>query len=73
MKVIDLYKQLEILLQSGQEDLQVMISTSADYVPLEVVEIEDDKCCLCDRWTPGFDNPHEAKKVRIHQRWDDGE
>lgn len=73
MKVIDLYKQLEILLQSGQEDLQVMISTSADYVPLEVVEIEDDKCWLCDSWTPVFDNPHETKKVRIHQRWDDGE
>ena len=56
MKVIDLYKQLEILLQSGQEDLQVMISTSADYVPLEVVEIEDDKCWLCDSWTPVYES-----------------
>ena len=55
MKVIDLYKQLEILIKSGQENLPVIISTSCEYTPLEVVEIEDTECCLCDSWTPVFE------------------
>ncbi len=56
MKVIDLYKQLHILMDSGQENLQVMINTSDTYNPLEVVDIIGEKCCLCDSWTPVFED-----------------
>lgn len=62
MKVIDLYKQLEILIKSGQENLPVMISTSIEYTPLEVVDIQEGECCLCDTWTPVFDDDKTVKQ-----------
>ena len=61
MKVIDLYKQLGILIRSGQENLPVMLNTSDNYKPLEVVDIIDGKCCFCDSWTPVFEDI-EAKQ-----------
>lgn len=66
MKVIDLYKQLEILIKSGQEDLPVIINTASTYAPLEVVDIDDGKCHLCDSWTPVFDTDstdNESKEI----------
>ena len=64
MKVIDLYKQLEILINSGQENLSVMISTSSEYTPLEVVDIQEDECCLCDTWTQVFDDKEKEEEVK---------
>ncbi len=64
MKVIDLYRQLRILIESEQENLQVMISTSDTYTPLEVVDIDGDKCCLCDSWTPVFEDIERMEEQR---------
>ena len=66
MRVIDLYKQLQILLESGQEDLPVIIYTDRTYAPLEVVDIDDGKCHLCESWTQVFDTDstdNESKEI----------
>jgi hypothetical protein len=56
MKVFDLVKQLQILVQSGQENLECYMTTSDTPLTLvEVVDIQDEKCVFCDSWTPVFE------------------
>ena len=68
MKVKDLYKQLQILIDSGQEDLPVMISTRDTYQPLELVDIDDGKCMLCDSWTPNWEDNAVVHSITEEER-----